>query len=181
MSDTKTINGQAWILNTVLNKGTEEETVKSSLVQDQILVVAGVGSFSNTVVLIDDIWEDLTSASGQYQTNGNGYFYWEYQQTTIDDDDVEVTVKLECPKPKEGLFTAPYDPDSVEGEYAKYWVAKIKLATDNYEYKMAIQKKEIIFPGSKYRDEVTGDLITEEEIRVQNTDLGDIENLLNLY
>ena len=181
MGESKTIKGQAWINNVVTHDEHGNEIIKSSLVQDQILVVPGVDSFSNTVCLVDDIWEDLTSASGQYKTNGKGYFYWEYQQTLMDDPDLEVTIKYECPRPKEGLFEEPYDPESVEGDYAKYWVEKFKIATENYEYKIAIQKKEVIFPRHEYLDWETGKFKEVDEIRVKNNDLGDIENLLNLY
>jgi hypothetical protein len=60
--DTKIIKGQAWISG-------------NSLVQDQIMIIPGVDSVSNVVCLIEDIWEDLSSSSGQYKTNGKGYFY----------------------------------------------------------------------------------------------------------
>ena len=171
------IKGQAWISTTINDDGTE----KSSLVQDQVMDVPGVDCFSNVVCLIDDIWEDLTSAAGLYKSNGDGYFYWEYQQNAMDDPEVEITIKYECPQPKEGLFEPPFDPDAVEGEYSKYWVAKMKKATENYEYKMAVQKKEIVFPKHEYLEWSTGQIKTVDETKVVNNDLADIENLLNLY
>ena len=167
MSETKMIKGQAWISG-------------KSLVQDQVMVVPGVDSFSNTICLIEDIWEDLTSASGQYKTNGHGYFYWEYKQTSMENPDVEVTIFFECPKPKEGLFKPPYDPDEVEGDYAKYWVARYKTADENYNYNYAIQKKEIVFPETEYYSWKTGEFETIEETKVENNDLGPIDNLLNV-
>lgn len=177
MNETQMIKGQAWIHNEVDSNG---NLVKSSLVQDQIMVVPGVDSFSNTICLIDDIWEDLTSASGQYKTNGKGYFYWEYKQTTVDNPDVEITVNFECPRPKENLFTEPYDPEQVEGDYAKYWVARLKAAQENSK-NITIQKKEIIFPEAEYLDWETGEFKKTEETIIENNDLGPIDNLLNLY
>lgn len=174
MNETKLIKGQAWIYNDVKADG----TIKSSLVQDQIMVVPGVDSFSNTVCLIDDIWADLTSTSGQYKTNNKGYFYWEYKQTLVDNPDVEVTVNFECPKPKEGLLTGL---SADKGDYVKYWLGKFKTAEDNYEEKIAIQKKEIKFPKSEYLDWETGQYKEVEESTVLNDDLGTIENLLNTY
>ena len=53
----KIIKGQAWISG-------------NSLVQDQILLTDNGKSSENTVTLIDDIWDDLTKASGnKYKTN----------------------------------------------------------------------------------------------------------------
>lgn len=168
MNETKLIKGQAWISG-------------NSLVQDQIMVVPGVDSFSNTICLIQDIWADLTSSSGQYKTNQKkDYFYWEIKQTTLDNPDVEITVNFECPRPKEGLFEPPYDPDEVQGDYAKYWVNKLKLAEENAS-KATIQKKEIIFPETEYLSFTDGEFKHIEEKEVRNDDLGPIDNLLNLY
>lgn len=166
MDQSKTIKGDVWIQG-------------ASLVQEQILVVPGKDSYTNTIILIDDIWKDL-SGEGTYKTNGKGYFYWEYKMTDTENDDVEVTLKFECPRPKEGLFKEPYNPDDVTGDYAKYWVGKLKTAQNNFENKAAIQKKEIVFPGSNYVNQ-NGEFIQVEETKVSNTDLGDITNLLNLF
>jgi hypothetical protein len=170
MSSTKTIKGQAWIEG-------------NKLVQEQILLTSTHANTLNTVVLIDDIWADLTSASGTYKVSPNNsrYFYWEYQMTDTEDDEHEVTVKFECPKPKEGLFTEPYDPNSVEGDYAIYWVTKMKEAVENYEYKAAVQKKEIIFPGTSYMSPDTNTIEQVQEIKVKNSDISDISNLLSLF
>lgn len=167
MSESKTLKGQAWIQG-------------DSLVQEQILLVPGKISTINIVSLIPNIWEDLTSDSGEYKTNGKGYFYWEYKMTDTTNDDVEVTIKFECPKPKYGIFKEPYDPEQVSGEYSKFWVNKLKIASENYEYKSAIQKKEIVFPGTGYVDQ-NGEYIKVEELRVNNSDIGDITNLLNIF
>ena len=166
--DTKIIKGQAWISG-------------NSLVQDQIMIIPGVDSVSNVVCLIEDIWDDLSSSSGQYKTNGKGYFYWEYKQTFIENPDLEVTVYFECPAPKSGLFNEPYDPDTVQGDYAKYWVSKFKIAAENYEERIAIQRKQITFPGTEYIEANSGQTREIEQVTIDNTDLGTIENLLNLY
>lgn len=162
----KTIKGAAWIQG-------------DSLIQEQLLVVPGKDVITNTVVLVKDIWKDLTT-EGTYKVANGKYFYWEYKATSHEDDDVELTLKFECPKPKEGLFKEPYDPEQVEGGYAKYWVAKLKEAQENYEYKAAIQKKEIVFPGTGYVGQ-DGNYVKVDEIRVKNDDLGDITNLLGYF
>lgn len=165
--ETREIKGQAWISG-------------ESLVQDVIVVVPGVDSFSNTVCLVDNIWTDLLSASGKYKTNGKGYFYWEYQQATVDNPDVEITIYFECPRPKDGLFSEPYDPESVEGDYAKYWVSRFKATQENAK-NLTIQKKEIIFPESEVYNWKTGSYDKTEKKIIENDDLGPIDNLLTLY
>lgn len=167
MSETKTIKGDVWIQG-------------NSLVQEQILVVAGKDSYSNVVTLIEDIWQDLLSDSGTFKSNGKNYFYWEYYMTDTENDDTEVKINYECPRPKEGLFEKPYDPDEYDSEYAKYWVGKLKTAEENYENCAAIQKKEIVFPGTRYIDQ-NGEFIEVKETKISNTDLGEITNLLNLF
>lgn len=169
--ESKTIKGQAWIEG-------------NSLVQEQILFIPGKSiTATNVVVLINDIWADLMSSAGKYKVSPNNsrYFYWEYKQTDTADDDNEITVRIECPKPKEDLFNEPYNPDDYESEWAKYWVGKMKEAVSNYETRAAIQKKEIIFPGTEYVDPGTGELVKVSETRVKNTDVSDITNLLNLF
>lgn len=161
--DSKTIKGQAWIQ-------------KDSLVQEQLIVVPGSAVVRNVVTLIDNIWDDL-KGEGTYKFNGKKYFYWIYKMTDTEDDDVEIDVYFECPEPKPGLFSKPYDPEKVTGDYAKYWVNILKNAEDNYEYKAAIQKKEIVFPGTAYVNQ-NGELVKVEETKVSNTDIGDISNLL---
>ena len=167
MADYKVIKGQAWIDGNALN-------------QEQIMVIPKRPAITNIISLIPDIWEDLTSASGTYKSNGNGYFYWEYQQTDSENDDIEVTIRFECPKPKPGLFKEPYDPDSVEGEYAKYWVRRMKVASENYEKAYAIQRKEVILKGTEYLNS-EGSIVKVEDKVESNTNLGDIMNLLGLF
>lgn len=167
MSKSRIIKGQAFIIG-------------DALVQEQILITPGNTSTSNTVELIKNIWEDLKT-DGTYKSNKKkNYFFWEYKMTDTENENSEVTIKFECPQPKEGLFEEPYDPDTVEGDYAKYWVKKLKTSTENYEYKAAIQKKEIVFPGTRYVNQ-EGEVVEVKESRISNTDIGDITNLLGLF
>jgi hypothetical protein len=164
----KIIKGQAWISG-------------DSLVQDQILLTDTGKSSENTVELIANIWDDLTKASGnEYKTNNKGYFFWEVEMTSMEDDNVTVKVNIECPKPKPGLFQEPYDPDSVDSSYAKYWVAKMKTAQENYENEYAIQRKEVVFNGCTYQDQEGHD-VELPDYTFNNSDIGDITNLLSLF
>ena len=164
MAQSKVIKGQAWI------------SPEGKLLQEQILVTT-VGTSSNVVALIDDIWADLVK-EGTYKYNTKKtYFYWEYKMTDSMDDTVELDVMIECPKPKPGLFKEPYDVSKAKGEYAKYWVGKLKTTQENYERTATIQPKEIVFPGTEYVDS-TGELKKVEKRVVSRGDLGDITNLL---
>lgn len=167
MSKSKIIKGQAFI-------------IENALVQEQILLTPGQASTTNVVELIKNIWDDLKT-EGTYKSNKKkNYFYWEYEMTDTENEDSVIKVKMECPQPKEGLFEEPYDPETVEGDYAKYWVKKLKESTENYEYKAAIQKKEIVFPGTRYVNQ-EGEVVEVEGIKISNTDIGDITNLLGLF
>lgn len=162
----KTIKGQAWIQG-------------DSLVQEQILIAPGLASSTNVISLIPDIWADLTSGAGKYKTNGKGYFWWEIKVTDMNEDS-EVTIKYECPRPKEGLYLEPYDLSKADGEYSKYWIGRLKAAVANYEASSAIQKKEIVFPGTSYINQ-NGNLVELTETKENNSDIGDITNLLGMF
>lgn len=170
MTEYKTIKGQAWI---------EGE----ALVQEQVMLIPGKSAITNVVALIPNIWEDLTSNSGTYFTGVKkaGYFYWEVTMTDSENDEVEITTQFECPRPKDGLFTEPYDPDSVSGDYAKYWVAKMKEASENYEKAYAIQRKEILLKGTEYYDTSIEAIKSVDDIVETNSNLGDITSLLGLF
>ena len=165
MSDSKTIKGQPYIL-------------KDTLYQEQILMSPGVVSTSQTIALINNIWEDLITGPSTAKTNGRGYFFWEVQMTDPENDDVELTIKFECPKPTPIVFDRLKNSDT---DYGKYWAERLKTAIDNYEYEAAIQQKEIVFPGTQYVDSNTGELVEVEETRIANTDIGDITNLISLF
>lgn len=165
---TKTIKGQAWISG-------------NSLLQDQTIISTTGAVSSNVVALIDNIWEDLTSSNGTFKSNDKKtYFYWEYKMTDSFDDTVEVTVKIECPRPKNGLFTEPYDPSVGKNDWEKYWLSKFKVAYDNAAKYYTIQPKEIVFPGTEYVNP-QGEVVTVEERSEANNNLGDITNLLTLF
>lgn len=169
----KLIKGQAWVQG-------------DHLMQEQLMIFPGSSFVSeNTVILIDNIWENLLSDAGSteygYKTNGKKYFYWEVKMTDTTDETVEVTVRIECPKPKDGLFEEPYNPDSVTGEYAKYWVNQYKIAHENSEHRMVIQKKSVIFPGTTYVNYETGEKYDTETVIIKNNDIGDISNLLGMF
>ena len=168
---TKTIYGQAWVQG-------------DSLLQEQLTVSAGMPIIENTVTLIDNIWDNLTTEPGAseygYKTNGKKYFYWEVKMTDIGDDSITHNVCIECPKPKSGLFEEPYDVDKVEGAYAKFWVNQFRIADENNKASFAIQKKSVTFPKSSYYSQKE-EIIEVPEIKVENNDIGDITNLLGLF
>lgn len=179
MSESKSTYGQAYIIKRGLDSNNRRIY---SLVQDVFLIVPGQAVATNTVEIVGNIIEDLRS-EGTYKWNGKKYFYWEYSMTDIGDDDTTVTVKFECPPPSYfgDIFFKDTDTlDTLDGDYAKYWFEKYSTAKENYEYKGSIQKKEIVFPKTSYVNS-NGDLVEVDEIKVTNTDVGDITNLLNLF
>lgn len=171
----KIIKGQAWISGV-------------SLVQDQILITTK-GTSENTVVLVPNIWTDLTtfSDSHEYKTNKNGYFFWEVEMTSMEDDDTIVKINIECPKPDVNIdpFRNP-EPDNgwssseIAENYAKYWVAKLSKIMENAENEYAIQRKEVVFEGMTYQDQEGQDVELSDYTFI-NTDIGDITNLLSLF
>jgi hypothetical protein len=97
------------------------------------------------------------------------------------DEGEDLTIKFEAPRPKPGLFPEPYDPSNYSEPYAHYWVGKLKESVENYENKIAIQKKEVIFPTHSVVNFKTGEPETVEEIVVKNNDISDLSNLLSLF
>ena len=164
--DSKLIKGQAWI-------------VGDKLVQSQTLFFSNGSTSENTVVLIDDIWADLRSA-GTYKSNEKKtYFYWEYQMTDLNDDDLEVTVRIECPRPKDGLYEAPYDSYTPTGDWETYWLGQYKAVATRYEEAYAIKKKQVVFPGTSYINQ-RGETVNIDENKI-DADLGDMMNLLGIF
>lgn len=163
--ETKIIKGQAWI-------------VGDKLVQDQTMFTTTGAVSSNIVPLINNIWDDLMSANGTFKCNSKkNFFYWEYKMTDSTDDTLEVDVIIECPRPKPGIFTEPYDPENGTSDWAKYWLGRLKTTYDNAKRAYTIQPQEVIFPGTEYVAP-TGEIVTVEENTVVRDDLGDITNLL---
>lgn len=166
----KIIKGQAIIIN-------------DSLVQNQTLILPNGAVSENMVPIIGNIWEDLLKADGshEYKTNlKKTYFYWEYKMTDSEDDSAEVSVMIECPRPKEGLFQEPYEPDEARGEYEKFWLKKYKAAADNAKNSFTIQPKEIVLGGTEYVNP-QGDVVRVEEKKIINDNLGDVTNLLAMF
>ena len=168
--ESKTIKGQAWIFG-------------DKLIQEQILILADGKTSTNQVAIIDDIWDNLVNGSSTYPIKTNdkkNYFFWEYEMTDTLDDTTTKLIKLECPMPKEGLFTEPYDPTTGKTEWAKYWLNKYKTTEENAEV-MKIKKTEYTLPGTKRLNFSTGQQETTEDIKIENNDIGDITNLLSMF
>ena len=165
----KTVYGQAFIQD-------------NKLVQETITFTEGQSDcISGINVIIPDIWDDLMSASGQYKYNDSKtYFYWSYTMTSVDNDDITVNVNYTCPQPKDGLLNPDMNDNSVNGEWAKYWLKKIKDANKNAENSLAIQRKEVTFPGTSYVKQ-DGEVEVIDDYVFRNNDLGDITNLLRLF
>ena len=64
--------------------------------------------------------------------------------------------------------------------HAKYWVGRMKVASENYEKAYAIQRKEVILKGTEYLNS-EGSIVKVEDKVESNTNLGDIMNLLGLF
>lgn len=193
MSSSVTMKGQAWIYD------------NSQVIQDQTLITTN-GTSENTVVLVEDIWEDLLSGTGKWKVSDNNkkYFYWEYKQTDTasqlaDGSYSEVTIKLECPKPKPGLIEALFidkntgypvspkdwadeDIEKLGSDWAKYWATEIKLADYNYNKVGSLQKKEVSFVTKErisYDKDTQGVVISETTVtEINNTEFGNNPNCM---
>ena len=168
----KTVYGQAYIHD-------------DSLVQETITFTEGQPDCTNGInIIVPNIWDDLMNTSEQQQYKFNSektYFYWEYNMTSLEDDDITIKVNFTCPQPKEDLLTPDMDESEVsDSEWAKYWLRKIKIATENAENSLAIQRKEVTFPGTSYITQ-NGEVETIDDYVFRNNDLGDITNLLRLF
>ena len=179
MAESKTTYSDAYIVR----KGPDKSgKIIYSLVQDVFLIVPGQAVTKNTCEIVGDIVKDLRS-EGTYKWNGKKYFYWEYKMTDIENDDVVHTVKYEVPKPDyfgDNFFKPEDTLENLQGDYAKYWFKKYQTAKENFEYKEAIQRRELVLPPTQYVN-ASGELVKVDEIRVHNNDLGDITNLLGLF
>lgn len=187
MSNTDEIRlkGQAWIFD---NK---------SLVQSVTIIKADHSVTETTEILIDDIWENLVNGTDSvnddfdatfpiHQSLDGKYLYWIYKMSDSEIPENDVITRFECPKPKVGLFKEPYNEEDGTNAYSKYWLKQLRIAAENYENSMVIQKKEIIFPETCYQKYTLGgdknpEMTKIDEIREQNNDIGDISNLLSLF
>ena len=166
-TETRTIYGQAYI-------------VENSLVQDMIfLVLSGknVSRSENTVIVVEDIWEDLKSKTGTSKRDKN-YWYWEVNMTDIEDPDHTVKVRVGCPKPGPEIFDYNYETSSDDSEWSIYWKGKMTEILDSpYNSKNAMSPEEVVLPGTKYVNQ-NGELVTLNEVKVSKNGLSDVQNLM---
>lgn len=165
----KTLYGNVWI-----NEG-------KSLVQDIIVVLPTGQMLDNTVILVENIWEDLLTDGGKWKTNGKGYFYWIISHTDIGDDNLIHEVCLQCPEPN--LIANPDLRDKIikgNSDWAKYWKERIETVEKNYEHEFAIQRKSITLQGTEWIDQ-EGNVRKIETETHQLNNFGDIENLLSMF
>ena len=152
-----------------------------SLVQDIIVVLPTGQMLDNTIILIEDIWEDLLSESGKSKNNGKNYFYWIVSVTDTGNDDLSHEICYQTPEPN--LITNPELRDKIikgNSDWAKYWKNRIETVEKNYEEKYAIQRKSVTLQGSQWIDQ-EGNVKVIETSTHQNNSLGDIENLLGIF
>lgn len=156
-SITKTIYGQPWMIG-------------DDIVQEQISFLNDGTSSTSVVKVVDNVWNDLLKGTN-IKTNGKGFFYWDITVTSLEGENI--TIKFECPKPKDGMWD---DLAAGTTEWAKYWDTKYaEVKSRNYK----IQRDEWTLPGTKRINFTTGKQETTEDVTYQNPDLGDLQNLLN--
>ena len=167
-AQTKTIYGQAYIIN-------------NSLVQDQILLVTDgkvISRSENTVIIIEDIWEDLKDKNGSARKGRPGYWYWEVDMTDIDDPEVTAKVFIGCPKPGPEVFDNDFTISPDDSEWSSYWKGKMQEVLDSpYNSTNAISPEEVVLPGTKYIDQ-NGDLVTLDRVKISRNGLSDVPNLM---
>lgn len=125
------------------------EEGKYSLVQEQVVFVEDkkkVNEFNETVVLIEDIWEDLKSKSGEWKWNGKKYFYWEYETTSLEGETVKI--KIEAPAPSHEVFKDDEGKLDLEvldsdSDWAKYWKKAMSTMEENYQSNAKITEDKI--------------------------------------
>lgn len=157
-------------------------TNDNKFIQDQILVMPGGKIAENTVVLIDNVLEELLNGTN-VKSNGGKYFFVVITMTSIGDDDLEETVEVEVPQATTFQLLFPDLEERLEkgtSDWAKYWSQKWKETMKNVKDNLTIQKKVINLPGTSWIDQ-TGNTQTITEKQIQNPSLGDIENLLSMF
>lgn len=196
MAEPKIIRGQAWISG-------------NSLIQDIITITengSSAISTESTETIVENIWTDLTNLTDEhnYETNNKGYFYWKVNMTSLDNDDETVEVYVECPRPDVNIdpFRNPepdenWTPEETASNYAKYWITKLAKIMKQAENEYAIQRKEVIFHGGSYlkQDQLPDGASVDNypgegngswnveipDYTFNNSDIGDITNLLSLF
>ena len=168
----KTIYGQVYIIN-------------DSLVQDQILLITDgrtVNRSENTVIIINNIWEDLKDSNGSAKKGRPGFWYWEADMTDIDDPDTVVKIRINCPKPGPEVFENDFEDKGGDSEWTTYWKGKMREALNSlYNSKNAISPEEIVLPGTKYVDQ-NGDLVVLDKVKMSRDGISEVQNLMmSLY
>ncbi len=107
-----------------------------SLVQEQIIFVEEkkkVKEFNETVVLIENVWDDLKSKSGEWKWNGKKYFYWENETTSLEGEIVKI--QIEAPLPDRHIFEVDGKIDleilDEDSDWTKYWKKHFKSVEEN--------------------------------------------------
>ncbi len=166
---TRTIYGQAYIVGT-------------ALVQDLIFLSTLDGKYidrsESTVIVINNIWDDLKDKNGTSKMGRPGYWYWEVNMSEIDDPDITIKVKVECPKPGPEIFDNDLEDKSTDSDWTLYWKDKMRKILDSpYNSKNAMSPEEIILPGTKYVDQ-NGDLVVLDDVKIAKNGLSDAQNLM---
>ena len=125
------------------------EEGKYSLVQEQVVFVEEkkkVKEFNETVVLIEDIWEDLKNKAGQWKWNGKKYFYWECETTSLEGETVKEMI--EAPAPTAEIFTNKEGKIDLEildedSDWTKYWKKILSTVEVNSETNLKITEEKI--------------------------------------
>lgn len=165
----KVLYGQAWVC-------------KNSVYQDQTVFENGVLTDTQTVVLIENIWDELSKeglessndkkingdhSAPNYKYNKKGnFFYWDYIMTNLEDE--EVIVKLECPKPTPEFFEKYFFKNG-ENEVKFGFYETYDYETINEDFKYAR------YYGKKLQD-AGKNMLKHSVIQVGEIDINAMEN-----
>ena len=114
------------------------------LVQEQIVFIENkkkVEELNETVVLIENIWEDLKSKSGQWKWNKAKYFYWENEVTSLEDETIKV--QTEAPQPTQEVFNNDLEVLEEDSDWTKYWKTLINKTEESFEVNSKITEDRI--------------------------------------
>ena len=193
--------GQAWIEgNSLVQEVITFTTGSDNTSKVEVLIADIWTNLKGTVEAVTEApagTEESASGNdpavkGYFQSPSNPkFFYWKIRQTPVDGTGSDFYLTYPCPEPgldvsvypPVPIFNPPYDPSDYDENaepWAYYWVGKLKEAADNYEKYAAIQRKEVLFPGTSYVGQ-SGDTVIVPDTTFINNDLGDISNLLRLF
>ena len=155
------------------------------LLQEQITFVEDkkkVREFEETVVLIEDVWEDLKSTEGEWKWNGKKYFYWECEANSLEDEIVKT--QIEAPWPTKEVFMneeGKLDLEILDGDsdWSKYWKKSISNMLDNTETMSKISEEKIDGVKTKLVDYTPGcECFSDFDPNAPKTDDRDLINNL---